>query len=363
MRKITANSMSKTCISIILIVFCAGIASGQQLEILSNMKGYARLPEDKIDLLEAVLQVSQKINPKIDSNSCRSVVSKIVETAKRHSTTNVSPRDKIRTLATTIHKTFGITIPDKPSSQTGPEYGMIDFVLNNKRANCLGLVTLYLIVSDRLGIPLSAETLSSHIVLKYDDGNAIFYVETTTNGTIHDNLDYLNSIIKGEIITGGRDLSPLSKKDIIAEHLYNAGVLLSNRRNDQEAIKCYEMALAFNNRHDDAYRAWGDTLNAQKDYAAAVTKFMKAIELNPKSDAAYTNMGLALNNLEKFDQAITAFRSAARINPKNGYTYLNWGIALICIGQHEEARSTLRRAQQLDKSLEPSVQRLMKLAQ
>lgn len=363
MRKLTANTMRKAHISLILLAFCTNIALGQQLEKCSDMNEYARLPEDRIDLLDAVLQVSQKINPQMNSNSCRSVVSKIVETAKRRSTTNASPRDNIRTLASTIHKTFGITIPDKPSSQTGPEYGMIDFALNNKKANCLGLVTLYLIVSDRLGIPLSAETVSSHIALKYDDGRTIFYVETTTGGTVHDNRDYLGSIIKGEIITGGGDLLPLSKKDIVAEHLYNAGVILSNRRNNREAIKCYEMALDFNNRHDNAYRAWGDALSEQKNYAAAVTKFKKAIELNPKSDAAYTNMGLALNNLEKFDQAISAFRSAARINPKNSYTYLNWGIALICIRQHEEARSKLRRAQQLDKSLEPSVQRLMKLTQ
>ena len=331
------------------------------------MKKYAHLPEDRIDLLGAVLQVSQAINPNLNSNSYLAVVSNIVDTAKRRGITNAFPKDKIRILSSTIHEIFGITIPDKPSSQTGTRYGMIDFVLDKKKGNCLGLVTLYLIISEKLSIPLNAETDSSHITLKYDDGVTTFYVETTTGGSTHDDFirlrEHLSSFFKSDIIIGGRDLSPLSKKGIIAEHLYNAGVHLSNSRNGRGAIRCFETAIAINKRHDEAYRAWGDALSAQQNYAAAVTKFKKAIELNPKSYAAYTNMGLALNNLEKFDQAISAFRSAARINAKNGYTYLNWGIALICIGQHEEARSKLRRAQQLDKSLEPNVQRLMKLTQ
>ena len=359
--------MRKTCLSIIPLAFCVSIAFSQQLETLYNMKEYALLPEDRIDLLGAVLQVYQAINPKLDINSYRAVVSTIADTAKRRGITKTFPKDKIRILASTIHEIFGITIPDKPSSQTGPEYGMIDFVLDKKKGNCLGLVTLYFIISDMLSIPLHPESVSSHIVLKYDDGVTMFYVETSTGGSTHDDFtsycEHLGTFYKGDIIIGGRDLSPLSKKGIIAEHLYNAGVHLSYGHNNRGAISCFETAIAINKRHDEAYRAWGDALSAQQNYAEAVNKFKKAIELNPKSYTAYTNMGLALNNLEKFDQAIIAFRSAASINAKNGYTYLNWGIALICIGQNEEARSKLRRAQQLDKSLEPNIQELMKLTQ
>lgn len=179
----------------------------------------------KIDLLEVALKVSRIINPELKPQHYLNVIERIVDTANRQNIASAKPKGKIFILSSTIHKTFGITIPDKPSSQTGPEYGMIDVVLNRKKGNCLGLVTLYLIVSERLGIPLSAETISSHIILKYNDNKTIFYVEATTEGSVHDNLNYLNSIIKGDIITGGRDLLPLSKKDIIAEHLYNAGIL------------------------------------------------------------------------------------------------------------------------------------------
>jgi len=355
--------MDKTCTAAILLVMSVCLAQGQQPEALSDMKQYAHLPEDKIDLFEVSLQISRTINPELNASAHCTLLSKIVQTAKDNGIANAKPREKALILSSALNKAFGFAIPDKPSSQTGPEYGMIDFVLSKRMGNCLGLVTLYLITADKLGLPISAETVSSHIILKYDDGKSTFYVETTTGGTVHDNRDYLTSIIKGDIITGGRDLKPLTKKGITAELLYNAGVILSNRKNSREAIKCYEIAIEFNSRHDDAYRAWGDALSTQEKYADAIGKFKKAIELNPRSDAAYTNMGLALNNLEKFDEAIKAFRSAVRINPKNGYTYLNWGIALICIGQHEEARSILRKAQQLDNSLEPNVQRLMKMTQ
>jgi len=174
--------MHKTSTVAILLVMSVCLAHAQQPETLSAMKQYARLSEDRIDLLEVLLQVSQMVNPKLNTDSCRSVVSKIAETAKYRSTTNASPRDNIRTLASTIHNTFGITIPHRPSSQISPEYGMIHFAVINKKANCLGLVTLYLIVSERLGVPLRAETVSTHITLKYDDGRTLFFVEPTTGG-------------------------------------------------------------------------------------------------------------------------------------------------------------------------------------
>ena len=357
------NSMYKTSTVAILLVMSVCLAHAQQPEALSDIKQYAYLSEDKIDLFEISLQISRTINPGLNATAFHTLLSKIVQTAKANGITNAKPRDKVFILASTLNKVFGFTIPEKPSSKTGPEYGMIDFVLSNRMGNCLGLVTLYLITADKLRLPISAETVSSHIILKYDDGKTTFYIETTTGGTVQDNLDYLTSIIKGDIITGGRDLKPLTKKGIIAELLYNAGVILSNRKNIRDAIKCYEIAIDFNSHHDDAYRAWGDALSTQEKYAEAIEKFKKAIEMNPRNDAAYTNMGLALNNLEKFADAIKAFRSAVGINPKNGYTYLNWGIALICIGQYEEARSVLRKAQELDNSLEPNVQRLMKMTE
>lgn len=144
------DTMRIIVVSIIYFLSSTCLILGQQNDALSNIKQYVLLSEEKIDLLEIGLKVSQAIHPELDANSCRTYISNIVNKAKNDNIDNAKPKDKILILSSTIHKSFGITVPDKPSSQTGPEYGMIDFVLNKKKETALD--SLHFISSSQKGL-------------------------------------------------------------------------------------------------------------------------------------------------------------------------------------------------------------------
>jgi len=330
---------------------------------ITDLQKIVQEDENNIDLTITSLNISKILNPDIDISYYEEYISKVAASIREKIQEETNPQKKISILTSILHNTYGFTIPDKPSEVTGPEYGMIDLVLKEKKGNCLGLVSLYLMIADKLNLPIEAQTISSHILLVYDDGKTKFYIETTTLGTIHDNIEDLKS--HGKELSfqniGGRDLRPFGKKKLIADLFYNSGLILEKRGYTNKSIEAYKMALRFNNNHDDAYRAWGDVLNQKKDYKNAIDKFKKAISINPNNDAAYTNMGLALNNLERFNEAISKFEIASRVNPNNAHTYLNWGIALLCTGEYNKAKIKLNRAKDLDSNLIPNVENLMKL--
>jgi|GEM_PF-4435675 len=340
-----------------------GVVLAKPTMEITDMQKIVQKDENEIDLTAVSLSISKILNPDLDVSYYEEYISKVAATIKQKIHNETNPKKKMRIFTSILHNIYGFTTPDKPSEVTGPEYGMIDFVLKEKKGNCLGLVTLYLIIADKLNLPIKAQTMHSHILLVYDDGKTKFYIETTTLGSIHDNLGYIKSHGKGLSLEkiGGRDLQPFGKKKLIADLFYNLGFILDKEGYIDKSIEAYKMALKFNNNHDDAYRAWGDALNQKRDYKNAIDKFKNAISINPNNDAAYTNMGLALNNLKRFKEAISKFEIASRLNPNNAYTYLNWGIALLCIGEYNEAKMKLNRAKDLDPNLILNVERLMKL--
>lgn len=330
---------------------------------ITDMQKIIQKDENEIDLTTVSLSISANLNPDLNVSYYEGYISKIVTTIKEQIQKETDSKKKIGIFTSILHNTYGFAVPDEPAELAGPEYGMIDFVLKEKRGNCLGLVSLYLMIAEKLKLPIKAQTVHSHIFLVYDDGTTKFYIESTTLGTIHNNLDYLKLHGKGLSLekVGGRDLRPFGKKELIADIFYNSGLILSKRGYTDKSIEAYKMALRFNDNHDDAYRAWGDVLNQKEDYQNAIDKFKKATSINPNNDASYTNMGIALNHLERFKEAITKFEAASQVNPNNAYTYLNWGIALICVGEYDRAKIKLNRAKSLDHSLAPNVERLMKL--
>ena len=328
----------------------------------SNIEYLVDYDNSNIDLLNVSLSISKVINPNLDINYYQKFINKLANSIHNKIKHEKNAREIIRQFSQTVHSEYDITIPVIPSNLSGPEYGMIDFVILKKKGNCLGLVTLYLILADKLNLPLIAKTYGSHIFIVYNDVNTKFYIETTTMGTIHNNLDYLKTHIKNKLFSaGGRDYHIIGKKELIADLLYNSGLILTKKGHSNIAIEAFELAIRFNKYHDDSYRAWGDVLIKDEDYNNAILKFQKAILINPNNSAAYTNMGLALNNLEKFNEAIKYFKVASKLTPRNAYIYLNWGISLLCIENYTQAKQKLYKAKELDEALTPNVERLMKL--
>lgn len=145
-----------------------------------------------------------------------------------------------------------------------------------------------------------------------------------------------------------------------------------------DAIKCYEKALAKVPDHPEALHYLGilhaqsgnialaielirkstrldpanpifannlaTTLHRAGNFDEAADNFRKAIEANPNEPDYYNNLALVLNDAGKFDAAIASCERAIAMAPGNPFYYNNLGLALNAQGRAEEAIAAFKKA-------------------
>ncbi len=149
------------------------------------------------------------------------------------------------------------------------------------------------------------------------------------------------------------------------------GYSFEGKRRYEEAIECYDKALAIIPDSADALGAKGWALVELERYEEAISYFEKALEIKPKVARFWNNMGVAfedsgkieeaikfydkaieirsnfmfpwqnkgciLNNMGKYEEALSCFDRALKIKPKNDYVLNEEGRSLLCLDRFEEA--------------------------
>ena len=105
----------------------------------------------------------------------------------------------------------------------------------------------------------------------------------------------------------------------------NKGRDLDNNSHYDDAISCYEKAIALEPQNEVAWFNKGLALYKQGKYDEAIQSYDKAIEIDPQDTDAWINKGLALYYQGKYDEAIQSYDKAIEIDPQYApvsYTHL-----------------------------------------
>lgn len=129
-----------------------------------------------------------------------------------------------------------------------------------------------------------------------------------------------------------------------AQAYHNLGVVLDAQDRSDEAVACYEKAIALKPDFAESYNNLGVALNAQGRSDEAVACYEKAIALKPDHAEAYNNLGVAFKDQGKRDAAVACYRKALAIRPDYADAYNSLGVALYEQGRLDEARSCHQRA-------------------
>src|ERR1017187_9627831 len=144
------------------------------------------------------------------------------------------------------------------------------------------------------------------------------------------------------------------------------GNMLSDRKDYNEAIKKYQMALALDPKDAMVYDDWGVAIDDQNQghdpekYQAAIEKFQAAIKLDPKSANAYLNWAIVIDKqnrnqkgepyraAKEYPAAIEKFQTSIRLDPRDAVAHKNLGDVYHNGGEYEEADAEYRKATELD---------------
>jgi len=161
---------------------------------------------------------------------------------------------------------------------TFPRHHLLASVLTHRRGSCVGLVSVYLAVAERLGVPINAELVPGHLHLRLGGPDPV-YIETLRGGEVVADAFYRDKYI-GTRQLGPAYRRPLTTQELLAVVRFNLG-----------------------NHH----REQGDPERAEAEYRAAAEAF-------PVFAEAHASLGLVLHARGDLAGARAAYAAAARVD-------------------------------------------------
>jgi regulator of sirC expression with transglutaminase-like and TPR domain len=188
-------------------------------------------------------------------------------------------------------------------------------VLERKQGYCVGIAALYLVLAERLGLPIFAVATPSHVFLRYDDGASRINIETFQRGAHVADAHYVGEQrIPSESIRSGVFMRNLTQDEFLAQVHNNLGVIYSERTEYGKAAEQYGRAIDLHPGFPAAFYNHGNDLLARGEYRKALRRFSMALRLYPTDVWALNNRGLARTKMGRAGTARKDFEAALRID-------------------------------------------------
>ncbi|HEU4401053.1 MAG TPA: transglutaminase family protein [Candidatus Polarisedimenticolia bacterium] len=188
-------------------------------------------------------------------------------------------------------------------------------VLERRQGYCVGIASLYLVLAERLGLPIFAVATPAHVFLRYDDGDRCINIETLQQGAgVSDDQYVQEQRIPPYSIRKGVFMRNLTAHEFLAQVRNNLGVIYSERRDYDNADKEYMAALRLDPRLATAFYNAGIDRLARHDYRAAVRRFSRSLRLYPTDSWSLNNRGLAYMRSGRLRRARRDFEAALKFD-------------------------------------------------
>ena len=142
-----------------------------------------------------------------------------------------------------------------------------------------------------------------------------------------------------------------STKDVFASrhpgYWNELGRGLAARGRYEEALACYDRALAIRGDIPQIFANRGRALRNLDRLDEAETSFREALRLEPDFANAHHELGNVLDFLGRFEEAEASVRTALRLQPENALAHSALGNILYRLGRTTEAQASYRTALRL----------------
>lgn len=227
-------------------------------------------------------------------------------------------------------------------------------VLDKRRGSCIGLSTLYIILTGRLDLPVYPVNVPRHVFVRFSDGEIRINIELMNSGEHIPDEQYIKNLRIGDkAVRGGIYLNNLTIKEFYALILNNRGNLRRLNGEFEDAEKDFTLAISLYPEFVDAYYSRGLTNAETGKYDKGIKDCTKALNLDPDCFYAYMNRGIAHHRKGEYAKALADYNRAISLAPETAAFYHNRGNLYKDIGDIEKALGDYNRAIALDKRMQP----------
>ncbi|MGZ8473485.1 MAG: tetratricopeptide repeat protein [Candidatus Deferrimicrobiaceae bacterium] len=307
----------------------------------------ARLPDEEIPLGKTLILASSLVGAEltgvpVDPAAVDKEITRLAEKIRPALRDRSDPRAVIAALNRFLFVEEGFSY-DRVSGNT--DNYLLDRVLGRKQGNCLGLTALYLLLAERLSLPLRGVYVPSHCFVRYEGDGVRINIETGEKGA--DRKDEIYSRDFG--LTGrGPYLRSLGNKEMIAVYLKSLGASCSRKGMEDRALRLYREAAVFSPGLPDAYFNTGVSFQKKGLLDEAIGQYRRALELDPDFAVARDNLGVALAKKGRYREALAEVRKAVGLTPRNPVTRGNYAATLCACGMVEDGIREYRKVLEID---------------
>jgi regulator of sirC expression with transglutaminase-like and TPR domain len=171
------------------------------------------------NLLKGLWAVATYQYPDLDYKKLKKDVDKIYYEAWLTHRPYASPFDQVKNLNQIIFDKFSFT--RNVQNPNTPSNSMINIVVESKRGNPIALCIVYMLVAQRLKMPVFGVNLPNLFVLTYKSDETQFYINAFNRGMIFSRTDIDDYIAKLNIPTNTIFYEPCQHLDIVLRVLRN----------------------------------------------------------------------------------------------------------------------------------------------
>ncbi|RME04345.1 MAG: tetratricopeptide repeat protein [Planctomycetota bacterium] len=218
-------------------------------------------------------------------------------------------------------------------------------ILRRRRAYCLGLSALYLVLAERLQLPLYGVSLPNHFFVRYDDGEVVRNIETTVWGEPYGDEYYIRRYrLSVESVERGIYLANLRKQEVLVEFLNNRGNIYYRLGKVEKAIEDFNRATSLSINFSAGYASKGFVYFRDGQIQKAMEYFKKALRIDPFCKTALVCKAEIYMRLGRLEQAECLLRKVLSVDEENTLAWSNLALVYTRRGLWREALEAHQRA-------------------
>ena len=332
------------------------------------------------DLLETLLLVSKHWKPSLGLAPLEEKVESLTRSAQKNLKGQEKPEDKIKILRSLIHDAGSYDYTnqvDEKGVPINPEELFLHGLLDTHKGYCMNLSLLYLILGQKLGLPLHGVALPNHFFVRYEQEGVRINIETTERGASYPDSFYQQRF--GTDTQNSYFMKNLSGRKTLGAYFSNVGMVYYQNQKPERAVFYLGLSTSINPQSIDAQNNLANIYSELKKPDKAIKHYNLALKADPNNASTLFNLGLVFMETGDSDKAIDSFlqvvqiepgfspahkklanlylqnkrlmssllhlKLLARIQPENLQNHLNIASAYGRMGQHAVALETLKRAQ------------------
>jgi tetratricopeptide (TPR) repeat protein len=126
-----------------------------------------------------------------------------------------------------------------------------------------------------------------------------------------------------------------------------AEALLYGLGRKEEAVACYEKALALDKENKTAWYSKGYAEGGLKKFEAALASFSNALKMDDQDPGLWLNQALMFASLKRYPEALVSFDRSLKLDDRNAQAWNFKGKVLEAMGKKDEAALCYDKANKL----------------